>query len=251
MGISYNPFSLSGKTILVTGASSGIGQATAIECSKMGAKIVITGRNKDRLQETFEQLEGDGHIQIVADLTNENEIANLVAECPVINGLVNNAGYNVMSVIPFIKESDLENIMNVNLKAPIMLTHLLVKKKKIAKESSIVFTSSISARGRNSVGNSMYSATKGGLSAFMKNAALELAAKHIRCNAVLPGMVETPLKEGKSNITEEQWEINRQLYPLKRFGKPEEIAYGIIYLLSDASAWVTGTELVIDGGMTR
>ena len=85
----------------------------------------------------------------------------------------------------------------------------------------------------------------------MKNAALELAAKRIRCNAVLPGMVETPLKEGKSNVTEEQWEINRQLYPLKRFGKPEEIAYGIIYLLSDASAWVTGTELVIDGGLTR
>lgn len=251
MGVVYNPFSLEGKIILVTGASSGIGKATAIECSRMGAKVVITGRNEERLNETFNSLEGDGHIQILADLSNEDDIQRLVNEIPVLNGCVNNAGYNIMSVIQFIKKDNLDHIMNVNLTAPIMLTHLLVKSKKIAKDSSIVFTSSISARGRNSVGNSMYSATKGGLSSFMKNAALELAAKRIRCNAVLPGMVETPLKEGKSNITEEQWEINRQLYPLKRFGKPEEIAYGIIYLLSDASAWVTGTELVIDGGMTR
>ena len=251
MDVAYNPFSLEGKTILVTGASSGIGKATAIECSRMGAKVVITGRNEERLNETFNSLEGDGHIQILADLSNEDDIQHLVNEITVLNGCVNNAGYNIMSVIQFIKKDNLDHIMNVNLTAPIMLTHLLVKSKKIAKDSSIVFTSSISARGRNSVGNSMYSATKGGLSSFMKNAALELAAKRIRCNAVLPGMVETPLKEGKSNITEEQWEINRQLYPLKRFGKPEEIAYGIIYLLSDASAWVTGTELVIDGGMTR
>lgn len=251
MDITYNPFSLEGKTILVTGASSGIGKATALECAKMGAKLVITGRDEARLNDTFVNLEGDGHLQIIADLAKEEEIQRLAKEVPVLNGCVNNAGYNIMSVIQFIKKEDLERIMNVNLEAPIMLTHLLVKNKKIAKDSSIVFTSSISARGRNSVGNSLYSATKGGLSSFMKNAALELAAKRIRCNAVLPGMVETPLKEGKSNITEEQWEINRQLYPLKRFGKPEEIAYGIIYLLSDASAWVTGTELIIDGGMTR
>jgi NAD(P)-dependent dehydrogenase (short-subunit alcohol dehydrogenase family) len=251
MDITYNPFSLEGKTILVTGASSGIGKATALECAKMGAKLVITGRDEARLNETFINLEGEGHEQIIADLANEEEIQRLAKEVPLLNGCVNNAGYNIMSVIQFIKKEDLERIMKVNLEAPIMLTHLLVKNKKIAKDSSIVFTSSISARGRNSVGNSLYSATKGGLSSFMKNAALELAAKRIRCNAVLPGMVETPLKEGKSNITEEQWEINRQLYPLKRFGKPEEIAYGIIYLLSDASAWVTGTELIIDGGMTR
>lgn len=251
MGVTYNPFTLAGKTILITGASSGIGKATALECAKMGAKVIITGRDEGRLNEVFNNLEGEGHLQIIADLSSEGDILRLAKEVPVLDGCVNNAGYNVMSLIQFIKKDSLEHIMDVNLIAPIMLTHLLVKNKKMAKESSMVFTSSISARGRNSVGNSMYSATKGGLSSFMKNAALELAAKRIRCNAVLPGMVETPLKEGKSNITEEQWEANRQLYPLKRFGKPEEIAYGIIYLLSDASAWVTGTELIIDGGMTR
>lgn len=251
MGITYNPFSLEGKTILVTGASSGIGKATALECSRMGAKLVITGRNVERLNEVYSSLDGGGHMQVVADLSNYEDIQMLAKKVPVLNGCVNNAGFSIMSVIPFIKKDDLEQIMNVNLQAPIMLTHLLVKYKKIAIGASIVFTSSISAKGRTSVGNSMYSATKGGLSSFMKNAALELAAKRIRCNAVLPGMVETPLKEEGSIITEEQWEINRQLYPLKRFGKPEDIAYGIIYLLSDASAWVTGTELVIDGGLTR
>ena len=251
MGAAYNPFSLEGKTILVTGASSGIGRATALECAKMGARLVVTGRDEKRLNEVYCNLEGTGHLQIKADLSKEEDIQRLAKEVPVLDGCVNNAGYNVMSLIPFIKKDDLDGILDVNLKAPIELTHYLVKNKKMAKDSSIVFTSSISARGRNSVGNSLYSASKGGLSAFMKNAALELAAKRIRCNAVLPGLVETPLKEGKSTITEEQWEANRQLYPLKRFGKPEDIAYGIVYLLSDASSWVTGTELVIDGGITR
>lgn len=248
MGINYNPFSLEGKTILVTGASSGIGQTTAIECSKMGAKVIITARNEERLKETISKMEGDGHSYIVADLSSEENILSLVEQLPVINGCVNNAGYNIMQLLPFIKYESIENIMNVNLFAPIYLTHSLIKNKKISKNSSIVFTSSISGKGVCSLGNSLYSATKGGLSAFMKNAALDLASKKIRCNAVLPGMVETPLKEGKSTITEEQWEANRQLYPLKRFGSPEDIAFAIIYLLSDASAWVTGSELVIDGG---
>lgn len=248
MGVNYNPFSLEGKTVMITGASSGIGRSAAVECSRMGARLVLTARNEDRLKETMGLLEGSGHQYIVADLSCEEQIDMLVESMPVIDGLVNNAGYNVMELVPFIKSEDAAKILSVNLQAPILLTHKVVKKKKIAKNSSIVFTSSIAGKGICSAGNSLYSATKGGLSAFMKNAALELAAKRIRCNAVLPGMVETPLKDGKSNITEEQWEINRQLYPLKRFGSPEDVSFAIIYLLSDASSWVTGSEMVIDGG---
>ena len=135
----------------------------------------------------------------------------------------------------------------VNVEAPIYLTHRLVKTKKLAKGSAVVFTSSIGQR-IVAPGNSLYSATKGAVSAFMRNAAIDLASKKIRCNSVAPGMVETPLKEGKSVVTAEQWEINRQLYPLGRFGQPEDVANAIIYLLSDASSWVTGTEIVIDGG---
>lgn len=245
--MSYNPYSLEGKTILVTGASSGIGKATAIECSKMGAKVIITARNEERLKEALGYLEGDGHQYFVADLSITEDIEHLISSLPIIDGCVNNAGGNVVQLIPFIKEGCVRNIFAVNALAPIILTNSLVKSKKMSKNASIVFTSSI---GKTIVapGNSLYSSTKGALSAFMKNAAVDLAPKKIRCNAVLPGMVETPLKEGKSVVTEEQWEINRQLYPLKRFGTPQDIAFAIIYLLSDASSWVTGSELVIDGG---
>lgn len=243
-----NPFSLEGKTILVTGASSGIGRQTAIECSKLGAKVVVTGRNETRLHETLQALLGDGHQGIVADLADFKEVNRLVDEIPCVDGIVNNAGFTLLQLVPFIKQEDMERIVKVNLEAPILLTQRAVKKKKINKGGSIVFTSSIAGKGLVSPGNSLYSATKGGMSAFMRNAAIELAAKNIRCNAVLPGMVETPLKGNHVLITEEQWEITKSKYPLKRFGRPEDVAYAIIYLLSDASCWVTGTELVIDGG---
>jgi len=246
--MSYNPYSLEGKTILITGASSGIGRATAIECSKMGANVIITARNEERLRETFCELEGEGHQYIVADLAESEDLELLVKSIPAINGCVNNAGYNILELVPFIKQDDVNKMFQTNVIASIMLTHLLVKNKIIQKESSIVFTSSIAGKGICSLGNSLYASTKGALSAFMKNAAVDLASKKIRCNAVLPGMVETPLKEGRSSITAEQWEIDRQLYPLKRFGTPQDIAFAIIYLLSDASSWVTGSELVIDGG---
>ncbi len=246
--MSYNPFSLKGKTILITGASSGIGRATAVECSKMGAQVIVTGRNKERLQETFENLAGDNHMQILADLATKEGIDLIVNSTPILDGCVNNAGYNVLQLVPFIKKESLDSIFDVNAIAPIYLTHSLVKKKKIKKGSSIVFTSSISGRGICSLGNSIYSATKGAMSAFMRNAAVDLASKNIRCNSVAPGMIETPLKEGKSAITLEQWEENKKLYPLKRFGNPEDVAYAIIYLLSDASQWLTGTEIVVDGG---
>ena len=221
--MSYNPFSLSGKTILVTGASSGIGQATAIECSKMGAKLVITGRNPERLQETMNQLEGEGHSMIIADFATSAGVEALVAECPTLDGLVNNAGYNIMELVPFIKDGDMRKLFDVNAFAPIYLTHCLVKTKKLNKGGSIVFTSSIAGRGMCSPANSLYSATKGAISSFTRNAAIDLAGKKIRCNSVAPGMIETPLKVAK-NITEEQWAANMELYPLKRFGQPNDVA---------------------------
>lgn len=244
----YNPFTLENKTILVTGATSGIGRTTAIECSKLGAHIVITGRNEERAKETLSLLEGDGHTYILADLSSREGIDQLVEDLPVLDGCVNNAGYNIMQLVPYIKADDMDAIFNVNAEGPIYLVHRLVKKKKLGKGSSIVFTSSISARGVCSPGNGLYSATKAALTAFMRNASLDLAPKHIRCNSVAPGMIETPLKDAKTAITEEQWEKNRQQYPLGRFGNPEDVAFAIIYLLSDASCWVTGTEIVVDGG---
>lgn len=245
--MSFNPFTLEGKIILVTGSTSGIGRATAVECSKMGAKVIVTGRNEERAKKTIAMLEGEGHSYVLADLSLAEDIDKLVSEIPILDGCVNNAGFNVVQPVPFIKHESMNKMFYVNVEAPIYLTHRLIKSKKLVKGASVVFTSSIGQR-IVAPGNSLYSATKGAVSAFMRNAAIDLASKKIRCNSVAPGMVETPLKEGKSVVTEEQWEANRQLYPLGRFGQPEDVAHAIIYLLSDASSWVTGTEIVIDGG---
>lgn len=245
--MAFNPYSLENKTILITGASSGIGKTTAIACSKMGAHVVITGRSAERLQGTFQELEGDGHQQIIAELTNEDDLKRLVEEVPPLDGLVNNAGIGSKTPINFIKQSALQNILDVNTIAPIMLTKMLLKKKKLQKGSSMVLTSSISGVCSVDIGNTLYSVSKSAIDGFMKNAAKELAEKGIRVNSVNPGMVDTPIND-YSNVSEEQMQADLLRYPLKRHGKPEEIAYAIIYLLSDAAAWVTGTALKIDGG---
>jgi NAD(P)-dependent dehydrogenase (short-subunit alcohol dehydrogenase family) len=244
--MSYNPFSLEGKTVLVTGASSGIGQATAIECAKMGAKVVITGRNVERLQETFDQLEGEGHLQIAADLNSEDEIAKLVEQCPVLNGLVNNAGRGKSKPVNFIGLQDLQDVYQTNLFGVALLTKMLLKKKKIAKEGSIVFTSSISAY-MTAAGLSIYASSKAAVAAYMRTCAIELGPKGIRANAILPGMVETKLINS-GTYTDEDKQNDLALYPLGRYGRPEDIARAMVFLLSDASAWMTGTELIIDGG---
>ena len=245
----YNPFSLENKTILVTGASSGIGRATAIECSKMGSKVVISGRNAERLNDTFSNLEGKGHLQFIADLQNEEDILQLVENLPVLDGCVNNAGITVTLPTAFINKNVLNDVLQTNTIAPILLTQSLVKNKKITNGGSIVFTCSISGVYVASIGNAMYSSSKGAINGFVKNAALDLAKKNIRVNAVSPGMINTKIFE-VGVISEEQLKADVKNYPLKRYGEPEEVAFAIIYLLSDASKWVTGSNLLIDGGYT-
>ena len=245
----YNPFSLKGKTILVTGASSGIGMATAIECSKMGAKLVITGRNKDRLGYTFERLTGKSHQMILADLSNDDDISRIVEESPVLDGLVNNAGLTITATTQFISREKLTSVLDVNTIAPILLFQRLLKKKKIQRGCSVVFTSSISGMYCAVLGNVIYSTSKAAISGFVRNSALELAAKGIRVNAVCPGMIETHILDN-GKIGSEELEIDKQRYPMKRYGSPEEVAYGIIYLLSNASSFTTGASIVIDGGFT-
>ena len=245
--MSYNPFSLAGKTILVTGASSGIGRATAIECSKLGGRIIITARNKERLENTLSAMAGEGHEMRICDFSNEQKLKEMIEDLPVIDGLVNNAGFTKAKPIPFIKEEDIHGLLDVNTIAPIMIVKYLLKQKKIHNGGSIVFTSSIAGIGFTVVGNAMYSSTKGAISAFVPCAALELAQKGIRVNAICPGMVETNIL-ASGDITNEQVELDKKNYPLKRYGKPEEIAWAISYLLSDASQWVTGTNMIIDGG---
>ena len=245
----YNPFSLENKKILVTGASSGIGRAIAIECSKMGAEVIISGRNEERLAETYKELVGEHPAYIVADLTKEEDIEHLVALTDSLNGLVNCAGLTIPKPFKFLQESDIETVMTVNFNAPLLLTQRLVKKKKLEKGASVVFISSISGTKVSYIAGSIYSASKGAINGLCKGLALELAPQQIRVNTVVPGMVETNIVSG-GEIAEEQLEIDRQKYPLKRYGKPEEVAYAVVYLLSGASGWVTGSNLLIDGGYT-
>lgn len=248
--MAYNPFSLEGKTILVTGASSGIGRGIAVECSKLGAKLVVTGRNVERLNETISLMEGDDHLAISSDLSQQEGIDYLVEQCPDINGIVHSAGIPKICGVKNIKRDLLEEIVNVNEMAPILLTAALLKKKKLQKHSSIVFIASMSGVFIANTGEAPYDATKGALAGFTKSAALELAAQGTRVNTICPGLVPTSiLSLSNEMFSEEQLkETMYGRYPLKRVGTPEDIANGAIYLLSDASSWVTGINLLIDGG---
>ena len=241
----YNPFSLDGKTILVTGASSGIGRTTAIECSRLGAHLVITGRHAENLTQTYNLLDGKGHVQIVADLSCPADIERLVALSPVIDGFVNNAGQGDFRLIDYLKQDIINDVYQVNVFAPMKLVKQLLRKNKILSGGSIVFTSSFSAL-LSAPALSVYASSKAAITAYMRSCAVELGPRKIRANAVLPGTVETPFIS--NTISEDDVAKDKELYALKRYGKPEDVAYGIIYMLSDAAAWITGTSLVIDGG---
>lgn len=246
----YNPYSLDGKTVLVTGAAGGIGSEVAKVCANSGAKVVLTDIREDALQDVLASLPEvscGSHMAIKADLTDAHDLNSLVDTCPVLDGFVCNAGVMKLVLTQFITEEELNRIQRINLNAPILLTRTLLKKKKINKGGSIVFTASAAGVFRVSIGNAIYATTKCGIDAFMRTVALEFGPKGIRCNSVNPGMVETTLIDG---FTEEEKAKEMQNYPLRRFAKPTDIALGIVYLLSDASSFVTGTALKIDGGMT-
>ncbi len=244
--MNYNPYALTGKTILITGASSGIGRATAIECAKLNATCVLCGRNELRLQETLRMLEGTGHIAISADLLTEEGVRTIVEQTPNLDGMVCNAGVNMMAPIYFLKPEEIDIVFRTNAIAPMTIVNALLRNKRIKNQASLVFTSSLDAVNPD-VGSSVYAASKAALSSFMRSCAKELAPRKIRANAIQPGLVETGMMHN-GLVSEEDLEKHKELYLLKRYARPEEIAWSIIYLLSDASNFVTGTVLTIDGG---
>lgn len=240
-----NPFSLSGKTILVTGASAGIGRGIAIACAGMGAQVILTARNIERLQETLAQLEGEGHTYIAADLTNEAERRALVEQLPMLDGVVQCAGVGNRVPCKMLMQEDLDRVMKPNAEAPMLLQSLLLSEKKLKKQASVVFIASAAAT-MPVTGNAVYSASKAALVAYAKCLAQELAPRQIRVNSISPTMVWTDL--ALVGATVEQLQDAQLSYPLKRYGKPEDIANLAIYLLSDASVWMTGSNIEITGG---
>ena len=244
----YNPYSLEGKTILITGASSGIGRCTAIECSKMGATLMITGRNEERLAETYGCLEGEGHLRFAFDLTQEEAIRSLAESVPALDGVFFCAGVTDMTLIKFLNKEKIDRVFDINLVAPMLLTKALVQKKKINKMASLVYMSSMGAE-EVTLGLGIYAASKFGLNAMVRAVANELSARKIRANSIMPMMVKTELVDHITTISKEELEKDEAKYPLG-YGTPQDVAYAAIYLLSDASKWITGSFVKMDGGST-
>lgn len=242
-------FSLVDKVILVTGAASGIGRCVAVEASKLGASLLLVDINEHGLKETKELLHGDKHSFKVCDITNNESRMGLVEATQELDGLVHCAGIGLTLPFKFCGEQELRRIMDINFIGPTILTQNLLKKKKIKNNSSIIYMASIDGTVTGHVGNSCYAASKGAIMGSVRSQALELASKGIRVNCVSPARVNTPLIK-RNNISEEQIEANKQIYPMKRYAEPIEIAGYIIYLLSDVSAYTSGSNLIIDGGFT-
>ena len=242
-------FSLKGKKILITGASSGIGRASAINCASQGAEVIFTGRDEARLKRAVSSVADNPNcLYWAGDLTDEANLDQLCGFSFPLDGLVLNAGVVKMAPVSFIKSADFDSLFNANVKSALFLLQKLLKSKKINKGASIVFVSSISTV-KATVGNSLYIATKGAVNALTRSLALELASKKIRVNAVLPGFVNTGILGGNN---EENEDLKKHVanYPLGRFGEPEDISHLIQYLLSDASSWMTGSLIPLDGGFS-
>jgi len=242
-----NPFSLEGKTVMVTGAASGIGRATAIQCAEMGAKVYLVDLNEKGLQETKEIISHNDVEYRALDLTNLDSLIEMVATLPKLDGVASNAGIVLSLLAKFSEPKDMERIFKINTFSHINLVQQLIAQKKLNKGASIVFTSSMSGVYCGLAGGSLYGATKSAILGYTKALAIELAPRRIRVNTIHPGMIETPLTSDTA-LSKELLEEDAKNYPLGRYGKPEEIAYSIVYLLSDATVWMTGSQLLIDGG---
>jgi len=249
----YNPFSLENKTILITGASSGIGKAVAIECAKLGANLVISARNAERLTTTYNELNtamGQHHMMVIADLTSAEGVETLINLKIVFDGVSSNVGILTGNKpIKFIDADDLLNVIRTNTLSHIILAKQLFKKKLLNKNASYVFTASIGGTVSHGPGNTIYGVSKSAIDSFTKYAAIEFASRGIRCNSVCPGMIETPMINLDA-WTDEDKTVDAEKYLLKRYGKPEEVAHLHAFLLSDASSYITGDSIIIDGGYT-
>lgn len=249
-----SPFSLEHKTIVVTGASSGIGRQCAIDCSKMGAKVVVIARNQERLNETLSMLDGVGHRSYSYDLSNLEGISDLVSsvvvDCGCIDGMICAAGIEKTLPLKLLKPSDYMGVINVNTLSAIEMARNVTSVKFFNEiGGSIVFIASIaSVIARN--GTAAYTASKGALVSTTRVFASELSKRKIRVNCISPGTVCTPMvRDFLASLSQEEFNKRINGFPLG-LGDTKDVSMACVYLLSDASRWMTGQNLIIDGGYT-
>lgn len=235
-------FSLKGKTILITGASSGIGKQTAITLSEAGAILFITGRNKERLEDTYSKLHGNGHSYYTADLTVQSDIDFLVDKLPSLNGVVHSAGITKLWPTNFIRKEDIDTVFGLNFSSIVLLNSKLFNKKKLLNNASLVFISSIATKYMY-YGGALYSGSKAALETYAHTLALELGPKGIRSNCISPSFVKTEMVENvEKTISKDTLDKFDKMLPFG-FGDPIDIAYTILFLQSDASRWITGANI--------
>lgn len=248
-----NPFDLDGKNIVITGASSGIGRECAINCSMSGANVLIIGRNQEKLQETETKLRSDrNNIHLYLDITDfskvQQSIKDISGNFGKIHGLINAAG--ISPTIPFrmLSVDKMEETFKVNVIASMQIAKEICK-PIYANETgmSIIFISSVMSEA-GEAGKSLYGMSKAALIAGAKSLSVEYAAKKIRFNCISPGVVLTPMSE-KSVYSKDKIALEKVVsqHPLG-LGKPEDVANAAVFLLSDASRWITGTNMIVDGG---
>ena len=243
-----NAFDLTGRTILVTGASSGLGRQCAITISEYGGNVIITGRNKERLEETFRMLKKGDHHSLIADLTDKNGISSLTDGLPKLNGVVYSVGISELSPARFITEEIITKTFKISYEASVLLTSRLLGKKKLMKDAcSLVFISSISTR-YPFVGGAMYISAKAALEAYARVLALELAPKGIRSNCISPAFVKTPMLDETAKDYSQEAVKKIEERQVLGLGEPEDVANTVVFFLSDASKWITATNLILGGG---
>lgn len=247
-----NPLDLSAKKVLVTGASSGIGRATAIHLSKLGAQVILVSRNEKKLHATLSQMKGDHHSIYAFDLKKidqiEGQIEIIVNQQGKLNGLVHCAGIGDMRPLQMTKYDFIHDMMLLNFYAFIELCRVIAKKNNHAESSSfIAISSATSHKGEKS--KVAYCASKGALDSAIRAMAKELAAKNIRVNSIVPGFIKTEMVDAYIEaVGSDAFNKNVLANQYLGLGDPVDIANAAAYLLSDASKFVTGTGLIIDGG---
>lgn len=242
------PFHLHGKTILITGATSGIGSQAAIRISEMGGNVVLSGRDSNRLNEIATKCANDKTQIIAADISTPDGRDQLAKSLPQIDGLVNCVGTVHPFPVRFLDQQKMDQTLNVNFEAPVLMTSSILKEKKLNPESSLVYLSSISSF-RPQRGAAMYGASKAAIESFVKVLAQELHAQKIRVNSIAPAMVKTPMYDrAEEMVSKDEMDAHVSKY-LLGVGYPDDVANAIIFLLSPASRWITGINLILDGGI--